>query len=207
MPKRIIILVSICMVLIILAGCVFWGNSTDKKEEKLVRISMQIIGALVSGLVSFTGLFITISFQNKQTKDKQLLDILPCFVVLTEENASAIKNINDLSSGDDAIICTTNNRVREQMCAIQNVKSSFAINVSIRDNLDTKDAFVLGSLGGSVQNHQLVLYGDASFFFIHFTDIYGNHYSQKIDYKYSRKINRYLFTLNQPERNESNAEN
>lgn len=192
---KIICLIVFCLVFAFVTGSIFWSATTGTSAAEL---SKQLFSSLVAGLVSFTGLLITISFQNKQTLDKQLNDIQPCFVVIPEGIAGAERPQSYFQQQDDYWICSSASILRTTSVQIKNVKNSaFAINATLTDNLKKKK-YPLGNVENSPIKCNLALSKGDSTFFVFFEDVYGTKYGQEICYRYNNQQKNYTFMVKRP---------
>ena len=177
-------------------------------------ILSNIAQGLLTGTVTFLGLFITLSEQNKvRSEDKEEHERLrmeerkketcPCFYIIFE-NIYGRGNTNDAIDLSGKAI-----NKRAISCSIINARNNVPLNVGLvsptnsvksRPNLkriDSKFVLEISKLLLSTQND-----GEC-FFSIDFDDIYGLHYRQKICYEFKNEI--FTFKIDQPE--EDNEKN
>lgn len=198
MKNKIWCLIVLCLVVAIIAGYIFWHNTSN--DDPVADVSKQVFSSLITGLVSFTGLLITITFQNQQALHKQLVDIQPCFVVIPDGAASAEKTRDYFQSNGQYYLCSSSTYLRTISSQIKNVKSNaYAINVALTDDLQ-KIHYPLGSYENEPITCDLALKNGTSLFYIDFEDVYGTKYYQEIKYEYNNEHNQYTFIMSQPTR-------
>ena len=118
--KKIILLVIVLFIVFGIALClVFSWNSTDAVNEQIVALSKIALQAIISGFVTFLGLFFTISFNEYQLKYKELIKIRPVLYFKSKEKASA-KIERKKITNENAILCSNSNSVRTVKCELGN---------------------------------------------------------------------------------------
>lgn len=179
------------------AGCIFCYphyNFLTPSGNEIYKIILQ---ALLSGTFTFAGLFITISNQDIQQNRELKRKRCPCFIVKPTEVASNKSNYVG-AKDDDVIKChenmKSNDQVRTIRVAVVNAKNdSWALNCSLN-----RYSLVTALEANKAVPAQLLLWADSGEFELHYSDLFGLKYKQKIKYTY-RKGN-YVFTSMQPKR-------
>lgn len=200
MKKKIFIVIIVCAIVLIASGMLFLKASCYdcmKNVSTLCKISFQ---SILSGLITFTGLLITISFQTKQAEEKHLLDLCPCFIVEENDAASELMDYRYFANDTQkTVVCTEKSKLRSCVCLLQNTKEVSSLNVELLN--DRGDVCLnLGSKAKVNEKLFLVLSGEnPSTLFVRFKDSYGNQYTQCIDYKYKLN-NKYVFISHKPEK-------
>ncbi|MBQ9887424.1 MAG: hypothetical protein IJM37_11295 [Lachnospiraceae bacterium] len=172
----IIIGIILCFILI--------KYSNESLETQITTISKILLQSIVSGFVTFLGLFMTISFNEYQNKQNEKNKICPKFYLVPKERASALKKINVIDE-KNFFICTYSKNAREIECEIKNTRECKAKKIFIKKNLnikkkiknlECKDNICFLTLGNNCRFYRS--------FKIFFEDVMGNKYKQKIKYKY-----------------------
>ena len=152
MKKFVVISLLIDLIIVIIAVSVFIFNSSDSVEQQIVDVCKIIIQATITGTITFTGLLLTFLSQEQQIKNKNKLELCPCFIIENCNSLSAIKTKDDIAKNSGVLICSTAANIRTVECAIVNCKDTYGLNVS----LETCDgAYKLGNLKS--QDIELIL--------------------------------------------------
>lgn len=200
MKKIIIFTICICIIVEIVVTGAFMYLSQDECSEKLVVVAQIILQAILSGVVTFVGLFFTILSQERQANDSFILQQRPCFIIDPPNYASVKSVLSEITTKQSLIICHEDGEVRTSQCVLKNVKDNYGINVFIRS--ENSNLNYIGNFSKDYgKNVQLVLKAqEDGEFWVEFEDVYGNKYKQKINYKYLDGQNKYQFFSNQPQR-------
>lgn len=199
MKKFIIIAIICCLVIAVISVALFMYYSTDCINEQLTKITSIVFQAILSGSITFIGLFFTVLSQEVHKKEQQKDEVKPCFVINPIESAGPKRLVSELQLSGDVVLCSEAKELRALHCELVNTKENYGLNVSIQCPYET--SFYLGSV--KKQNHTLKLLLDGvqeSYLWLFFEDVYGVKYKQKIVYKYEERYNRYRFTSVQPKR-------
>lgn len=149
----------------------------------ITKISITILGAFVAGIVTFIGLFFTVSFQDQQARFSEELKNCPLFVIEERDQPSALRQVNSSMNDVDIYDGEIGDNVRKINCDIKNVKNNYALNVLIKMNRSGKTL--------CIRNDQTIklclLSQEGGKILISFEDIYGIDYTQEIDYFYENQ--------------------
>lgn len=198
MKKWVLLAAIICIVIIIGLGFFIVNNSPCKPIETLTNLSKDAIQSILTGVITFLGLFFTMSFQHSQTIREKEEAICPNFVVEASNHASANMQYSDCKQSD---FCSAGDvykgNVRTQKIQIDNCKSTFAVNTILLTK-DKNQSHSVGSITHETITLDCTLEAGSSYFYIQFDDAIGTKYSQKIDYEYQKSLNKYTFVSHKP---------
>ena len=135
MKKIVVITLLIDFIIVIVAISIFACNSTDLPEQKIVDVCKIIIQSTIAGAITFTGLLLTFSSQESQTKNKNQLDICPCFIIENCGILSAAKEKKDITITPNTVMCSTSTKLRTVECSIVNCKNNYGLNVTIKTKI------------------------------------------------------------------------
>lgn len=197
MKKFIAITLLVDLIIVIAAVSLFVCNSNNLLEQNIVDICRILIQSTITGAITFIGLLLTFLSQEQQTKNKNQLDIRPCFIIENCSSLSAKMNQKNIPKNSNAVMCSSSTELRTVECSIVNCKNNYGLNV----NIQTIEGFYkLGNI--KTENIELLLVVDGTKgdeILIIFEDVYGCSYEQKIKYTYQNN-NQIVFTSKQPER-------
>ena len=193
-------IIIFCAILLLTIGILLFAVSSDNCLEIFSTLSKIAFQSVLSGLITFIGLLITISFQTKQAEEKRLLDLCPCFIVEGSGAASALMDQHDFTDeGHVVFVCSDSTNQRSCVCLLHNTKAVYALNIELLNDRNEL-CYSLGSKAKVDESLLLVLLGNnPSFFSVRFKDSYGNQYVQRIEYKYTSN-NKYVFISYKPEK-------
>ena len=188
MKKIIFSTIILCLIIVIVSMMLYFYYSADSFNIQVVEVSKIFTQSILSGIVTFTGLFFTVMAQEIQQKMRCLEELCPCFVVACQ-GFSAKKELSDSGDHYNIRVADGSLKVRDVDGFIKNAKGNFALNVTIYG--ENKE-FYLGYMEKEKEKVGLVLNAEnPGEFIICFEDICGNKYKQKITYKYDG--NKYCF--------------
>ena len=202
MKKRIKTCIYVCITTLITAAVLFFIFSVEDFYTNISALSKTAFQAVFSGIITFIGLYFTITFQTSQAIEKKLQDLCPSFIVEEDGVASELKDKHFFENGNSkTYVCSEMTQLRSCVCLIKNTKAIAALNIELLD--DSKAVcLTLGSKAAANEKILLVLSGKKqSMFYICFQDSDGNKYTQQIDYKFVEN-NKYVFISNKPEQQE-----
>lgn len=149
----------------------------------IANISITILGAFVTGIVTFVGLFFTVSFQDQQARVSEELKNCPLFVIEETDQPSTSRQVDSMMDDVDIYDGEIGAEVRKIECDIKNIKNNYALNVLMQMNRSGKTL--------CIRNNQTIklclLSQEDGKILISFEDIYGVNYTQEIDYFYANQ--------------------
>lgn len=197
--KLVFIILIVCFCLIISLIYTFNMNSTESIEQQRATISTTILPAVCSGFITFLGLFITMSFNEYQIKIKEREKMCPVIFLNSNDKASAQTSLSTEVNDQKDIVCTNSEKTRTIKGELQNSKDNTVKNLRIikpyKDQArltrqcNTEYNFILGFCSKRYLS-----------FYLHYEDVLGRKYKQKIKYKYNPKRNNYCFISCDPKR-------
>lgn len=196
MKKYVIIVLGVALLLASMFAFLYWEYSPNCKNDvisEVVKIGYQ---AMLTGTVTFSGLFFTILSQEQQSKKKQRIELCPCIVV-TECNVTASDHkVESISATGNVRVCCSDKSVKLAEVTIANCKDNYGINLSLLGNECT---YPLGNLAEKEVALKIALSPISNKLVFLFEDVYGLKYRQEIHYQYDGQ-GRISFTAQQPTR-------
>lgn len=204
MMRKIVLFIILLFVVCVFILCfVFHMYSNENISAQIVTISKIMLQSVISGLVTFLGLFITISFNEYQIKQKELIKIRPVLYFEPIEMASAlIKKKTIIKS--DGFNCSNSKKVRKLTCTLCNSENNSVKNIYLKKLLsinmesnysDTSNDNNLYCLYLNAENSSIL-----NRFYIQYEDIMGNKYKQTVKYKFDSNKKTYTLKMSIPRR-------
>ena len=198
MKKFVILAIILDLLIIFIAYNAFQNNYLGDENQRIVDISKLVLQSTVTGVVTFTGLLLTIFSQDNQSKRKEQLKLCACLIIKNSSGASASKDITCIKNNPKVIVCDDKPQIRTVECMVENCKKNYALNLSIES---VHGEVKLGTIKDECRNIQLALKKEETGELVFkFEDIYGLKYKQKIVYEYQQHINTFQFISKQPKR-------
>lgn len=193
------VLLALILVLL-LAGLSSWGvyhYYFDEFHPQIVDLSKIILQAMLTGAVTFLGLFFTIFSQEGQNKKQKELDFCPCIIVNDFGGLSTTRDIGSINDTEKIVVCCSDDIIRTIDLSICNCKFNYGLNLSVESN---SGEYYLGNIKNENINIKITLKNDDYYLVFKFEDAYGLKYEQKIKYQYDNKMKSIRFISCQPTR-------
>ena len=196
MRKLLILIISSIIALGVFLCLLFSWNSTDSLNEQIVTLSKIALQSIISGFITFLGLYITISFNERQINRKELIEKRPNLSIDFIGKASSKKNRDTIDS-KNTIICTESKNVRTIDCRIKNLKECEVKRIHIKHSriisieIKCLDKFEVALCENPIKCKR---------FYIVYEDVMGNKYQQKVKYKFEKRKSTYAKTTSEPKR-------
>ena len=176
----------------------FHINSTESLEEQRTVISKTILPSVCSGFVTFLGLFITMCFNEYQTKIKARENLCPVLYINSSDKASAQQPLAQVDH-HRYIVCTKSKTARMIKCEFRNSKDNTVNNLIIKKPCKNQARITL-----ECNKEYTFLFGVCPkrflSFYLYYEDVLGRKYKQKIKYKFNPEQINYYFKSCGPKR-------
>lgn len=197
MKKFVLLMLLVALLLFGLSVGVFCHYYNDKLNQQIVDISKIVFQSMLTGSVTFCGLFLTISSQEYQNQKQKRLERCPCIIVKDFKGLSAARDITSISDTEKIVLCCTDCIVRTIDLTICNCKSNYCLNCSIESQVGS---FAIGNIVDQNEKIKIALKDQDDSLVFKFEDIYGLKYQQEIKYQYDSKTKSICFVSCQPTR-------
>lgn len=197
MKKYIIILFFGAILIVGVSVGFFCHYYSDVSSQHIVDITKIIFQSMLTGSVTFCGLFLTILSQEHQNKKQNNLEHCPCIIVKDYKGLSAPRDITSINETEKIVICCAERFVRTIDLTICNCKSNYCLNCSIKKE---DGNYIIGNIKDQNEKIRVALWDQNHFLVFNFEDVYGLKYQQEIKYQYDKDTKAISFVSCQPKR-------